>query len=69
MPFKLKITFTPSLILEIFQFKESCNLIDQEYFGNNLRNNLLPEIGFSQNRQEHQTLISETEKPHFKNES
>ena len=69
MPFKLKITFTPPLILEIFQFKESCNLIDQEYFGNNLRNNLLPEIGFSQNCQEHQTLLCETEKPHFKTES
>ena len=69
MSFKLKTTFTLPLILEIFQFKESCNLIDQEYFGNNLRNNLLPEIGFSRNRQEHQTLISETEKPHFKNES
>ena len=69
MPFKLKTTFTPPLILEIFQFKESCNLIDQEYFGNNLRNNLLPEIGFSQNCQEHQTLLSEIEKPHFKNES
>ena len=69
MSFKLKITFTPPLILEIFQFKESCNLIDQEYFGNNLRNNLSPEIGFSQNCQEHQTLLSEIEKPHFKNES
>ena len=69
MLFKLKTTFTPPLILEIFQFKESCNLIDQEYFGNNLTNNFLPEIGFLRNRQEHQTLISETEKSHFKNES
>ena len=68
MPFKLKTTFTSPLILVIFQFKESCNLVDQEYFGNNSRNNLLREIGFSRNRQEHQILLSETEKPHFKNE-
>ena len=59
----------PPLILEILEFKESRSLIDQEYFRNNSRNSLLPEIKLSWNRQEHQILLSETEKSHSKNES
>ena len=59
----------PTLILEILEFKQSRSLIDQEYFSNNSRNNLLPEIKLSWNRQEHQILLSENEKSHSKNES
>ena len=69
MSCKSKTTFTPPLISEILELKGSCSLIDQEYFRNDSRNRFLREIEFSRNRQEHQILLSETEKPHFKNES
>ena len=69
MSCKSKTTFTPPLILEILELKGSCSLIDQEYFRNDSRNRFLREIEFSRDRQEHQILLSETEKPHYKNES